>query len=1038
MSKFYKTLVEASEATIALGITSSAQYKIRYREDDKLPSSPDRTYRGEWENWPVFLGGTVKEYYKTLAEASAATIALGITSRPQYSKRYREDDKLPSTPTDIYKDEWENWPVFFGDTVKEYYKTLVEASDATIALGITSAPQYSKRYREDDKLPSSPDRTYRGEWENWPVFFGTVKEYYKTLAEASAATIALGITSGTQYITRYREDGKLPSTPSYTYKDEWENWPAFLGTSGVDRLSELELTHPNWVRLIRDFVAVGVNQNLRMNSSYHFLKGVIIASGIDDQPGAFLHKNYKFPKNKYVTFIEDQGSSAKRPVHSICIALIDFILLSECSDEDEDTGEVISLSGYRNPLKTLLGGLLDSLPTSRPDQSVKPVIPMSVIDRARKYLFPDIAKSLSDTTHLHELFSNDWVEIDENLIDTNDPNCVWRLHTIDVKEIGGKRYPKEIHQIWSPVRSIAMYALFQTPLRGQQIMWLDSGEGDTEIPIIKNGQVIWEKNTLPVKSVQRRMQGFLQKPESDYEEDKNELGMYVTTNKTGKQNGGYAVPWMPHSLAYWIIILRDWQAKYNPLKALTPWEDIKLRQRTNVKILQARGVQSFLFRDPNGDKFSPMMTTTGFANGLPMVLYGIQREGEGLAEKVEKKSSGVSYKSQFTPHSMRTSLITAYVVDGKAPIHIISKLVGHASIVMTIYYTKIGHTAMRKELGMAEKTAMKNSVNRYQDIIIDKQISTIKAELIATDKTFFDKIDNEWPAASYQFTDKWLCAMGGGACDRGGEAVVDSVTNKQYAPVPQGYLGKRNCIRCRFSITGPAFIGGLKSLANEILLEIESIHSEYTELEQKIVSYENEKYDNEEAGTLFGSSNELNQAQSIYEEKALKLDMYASDLQVLNSKIYQSGQLLNGQGGSKNNQLIVDNAIELGIEFNESETNFRLLANICSDAEMYTSASASRAAPLLATMLDNLADNNGLQPAMFRLNDKQKLKVANQITQLMMSKLNNDWDKADKLLSGNLLLEDLAIEDQLVPLGKSIESLMHGIEGCQILERTYD
>jgi hypothetical protein len=29
--------------------------------------------------------------------------------------------------------------------------------------------------------------------------------------------------------------------------------------------------------------------------------------------------------------------------------------------------------------------------------------------------------------------------------------------------------------------------------------------------------------------------------------------------------GGYDIPFMPEDLAYWIIQLREWQSKYNPI-----------------------------------------------------------------------------------------------------------------------------------------------------------------------------------------------------------------------------------------------------------------------------------------------------------------------------------------------------------------------------------------------------------------------------------------------------------------------------------------
>ena len=98
-----------------------------------------------------------------------------------------------------------------------------------------------------------------------------------------------------------------------------------------------------------------------------------------------------------------------------------------------------------------------------------------------------------------------------------------------------------------------------------------------------------------------------------------------------------------------------------------------------------------------------MRTTTAFTRTLPALLFHSQRPGADLAEKIGKRAAWIT-KSQFTPHALRVSLITAYIVDGRAPIAVISKLVGHSSLVMTIYYTKVGASKMRLEMAAARKT----------------------------------------------------------------------------------------------------------------------------------------------------------------------------------------------------------------------------------------------------------------------------------------------------------------------------------------------
>ena len=97
-----------------------------------------------------------------------------------------------------------------------------------------------------------------------------------------------------------------------------------------------------------------------------------------------------------------------------------------CSDEDEN-GELIVLPGYRNPLRTVLKGLLDQLPSYKRSESDKPPLPMEAIVRAKQHLIPLEATSFRDLYQLHPFLEDCWFGVDPQLIDDNDPNCIYRV-----------------------------------------------------------------------------------------------------------------------------------------------------------------------------------------------------------------------------------------------------------------------------------------------------------------------------------------------------------------------------------------------------------------------------------------------------------------------------------------------------------------------------------------------------------------------------------------------------------------------------------
>ncbi|MOA03493.1 site-specific tyrosine recombinase XerC [compost metagenome] len=251
-------------------------------------------------------------------------------------------------------------------------------------------------------------------------------------------------------------------------------------------------------------------------------------------------------------------------------------------------------------------------------------------------------------------------------------------------------------------------------------------------------------------SKKRRPQAAIQRGSND------EPKLYLTTNKTGRAEGGYEVEWVPDDLVYWFILLRDWQAKYNPLSAPTNWSAIGLDSRTNSKILHARGTQCFLFR--TGASGTPMSTATAFTQSLPALLFQIQRDGENLAVPNPGGPTRQRYLSPYTPHCLRVSLITAFIIDGDLPIPIVSKLVGHSSLVMTIYYTKVNNGQMRHAMGEAEKRAAHLVTEARAETIRRQGLQPLRHQLIAADgnRSLFEA---DVPNSACVVFDHGICPM---------------------------------------------------------------------------------------------------------------------------------------------------------------------------------------------------------------------------------------------------------------------------------------
>ncbi|MFT5179859.1 MAG: superfamily II DNA or RNA helicase [Candidatus Paceibacteria bacterium] len=232
---FYPTVEEASKATRYLKINTTKEYHSRYKDNERLPSNPQKTYRLGWISWNDFLGKQPKDFYPNLVEASKAVQYLDIKTHDEYKKRYKEDKRLPSCPDKVYKSEWKDWYYFFLGKEKSFYPTLAEASKVATEMEIKDNIDYKKRYKEDERLPSNPNETYKSEWKGYPSFLGKEpKKLYSTIAEASVSAISLRIKSSNEYFKMHGEDEMLPYEPFNVYKTEWKGWKKFLGKSPKD------------------------------------------------------------------------------------------------------------------------------------------------------------------------------------------------------------------------------------------------------------------------------------------------------------------------------------------------------------------------------------------------------------------------------------------------------------------------------------------------------------------------------------------------------------------------------------------------------------------------------------------------------------------------------------------------------------------------------------------------------------------------------------------------------------------------------------
>jgi hypothetical protein len=579
-------------------------------------------------------------------------------------------------------------------------------------------------------------------------------------------------------------------------------------------------------------------------------------------------------------------------------------------------------------------------------------------------------------------------------------------------------------KVWSPVRVSAMLLKLHLPLRTFQIRMLDSGEADSERYV--DGR--WVENVGPLAPERRAVvrKGFLRKF-TDRLTGRVHTGFFVNTNKTqdrGKDESdkGYEIPWQ-HADAIGVVAgLLRWQECHNPISAPARWAD--LHDATIVRTGRSgefarRGGACFLFRDPCGTYRNEPLTDSRLRPFWVALLNELERRvaarGEVLADGspivfIDRRhpKSGEPLRPVYDLHTLRVSLITALATEGGVPIPILSKCVaGHASILMTLYYVKLGVPQITERLAEAQK---KIGIEEQRNFVRFLQSAQHKklASLVASNDTSGVTALHENTPGSWVVGDKGICPVGGALCSKGGPKLTTNVQLADYAPTPGG---PRNCVRCRFFITGPAFLGGLVAHFNAIGVQLLAASERFRTKEAAIRRLEDEVAATEAQGLSSSLMADLQAAHDHRQRDMLEVDELAHSLHAVYRltercrAIIAGAKVLPPPDGQLNLVLVGNQAdLEAAIEMT---TDFELMNSVCQVAKVYPGDDSTLANLRRARILDAMLARNGHRPVFSALSEAEALAVGNEFVNLLTGRLG----QADivALVEGKRMLDSTGI-----------------------------
>ncbi|MFS1993623.1 gamma-mobile-trio integrase GmtZ [Vibrio breoganii] len=649
----------------------------------------------------------------------------------------------------------------------------------------------------------------------------------------------------------------------------------------------------------------------------------------------------------------------------------------------------------------------------------------------------------------------DWFDVEPELIDKSDPDCVWRT-----KEVTRKSNKITVHQICSPVKAMVIFMKLHLPLRTYQVRMLDSGEADTWR--YEQGQ--WAVNTKHDFALGNEKRPFgkgIFRRIHDTMTGLHSTGLYINTNKTADQNKdelerGYIIPWQNEEVLYWLEKLRNWQEKYNPIAKPTDCTTLLTKhtvKKKSDKQLESMGEIAFLFRNASAkgeDKHKPIQHDNGLKTFWYQLLLELENQlaeqgntldnGERLKLVVdypEGTCEGSKVATAFPLHSLRVSLITAYTMDTQLPLPVISKLLaGHTRLLMTIYYNKITPSVMTDKMNEAEAQLNAKSPQSVRNFLKDASMEQIQCKMVYhSDDSIQAALVNRNPIG-WEERSCGMCLVGGntvksdevstlGGCWNGGELIRDAkaAANRIYDSVPHG---PENCIRCRWFITEAYYLKPLNAHFNQLSYKAHQAANLAVEIEGELEALKDEQFFCEEQGKPFIKHDELQTLQRRYEKQQVEADEYTKDwiacFELIN-KIIRVEEARH-EDDTKDKLIAVgsEQDVSHALKFIETDSELLHLSLLCDDAEFYPDLQDElRKTPAIekrSRKLSRVLMKKGFEPIFMEMDDKQQLIAANAMLR-QMAKIADPDDKLEgyRKVANHIEAEEYLIDNKLLSQG---------------------
>jgi len=343
------------------------------------------------------------------------------------------------------------------------------------------------------------------------------------------------------------------------------------------------------------------------------------------------------------------------------------------------------------------------------------------------------------------------------------------------------------------------------------------------------------------------------------------------------------------------------------------------------------------------------------------------------------------------------------------PIEYLMKIVGHATVLMTLYYIKLNAETLSLRMDEALLERQRKSQTEMTGFIKRASRQELEHAVAFRHPSALDAATTG-TGVGLLVMDHGICPVAGKRCHEG-LAVLDPATGvTRFQAVPGGAT---NCARCRFFMSGPAFLFGLEAHVNDLAYRLKKSSFTFEKAQNKFDALADSHAVALGNGTAFHQQRELEIAETSFESATAEVDGIALSLQAAYALTEQCIRIATQENGEGLALVAVGGTGQLEAMLSEGH-EFEQLHRICTNATLFDGLNINWQHPNLerARLFDRMLRNSGHEPRFSLLGDDDALRVANAMGQFLYARL--DANTVHALVDGRTTLRAVGLEKAFV------------------------